>query len=57
MSFRPFNWHIFQQNRPKADVRTVSGDVCFQGDYVAKLAREQWIKRNRARIKSERAVS
>jgi hypothetical protein len=31
--------------------------VRSRGDCVAKLAREQWIKRNRARIESERAVS
>ena len=42
---------------PEADVQQAPENVCLLGDCVAKLAREQRIKRNRARIESERAVS
>ena len=37
MSSRPFNWRVFQQNRPEADMQQAPVNVCLLGDFVEKV--------------------
>ena len=48
---------FFNRIGPKLTSVQRAAMSAFKGDCVAKLAQEQWIKRNRARIESEPAVS